>query len=227
MGRMQGGLPFIDKNQETKLCFPNSHFGKLKDDYLRGTIWTLFEGVAACSWAFKIIFSVKQVLYFYIYLIMMKKTIFNSYKLLEKAMISTYNQKLVDKKRFFSNNSTFSMNNPNLNPIKKKLETLSEKGKELQQEHEDLKSDKEMTKVHRLALVKKENNQTINQEEEDAISDIKENYLSYFDEALDESDPEVETSPEYKERKQLSQVVEYINEELKSNRDEMEKLKLQ
>lgn len=119
------------------------------------------------------------------------------------------------------------MNNPNLNQIKKKLDTIRKKREELQEEYEDLKSDKEMTRVHRLALVKKENNQTVDQEEENAISDIKENYSSYFDEPLSESDPEVETSPEYKERKQLNQVVEYINEELKSNRDEIEKLKLQ
>lgn len=118
------------------------------------------------------------------------------------------------------------MNNPNLNQIKK-LDTLREKRKKLQQEPEDLKSDKEMTKVHRLALVKKENNQTVNQEEEKAISDIKKNSFLYFDKALSESDPEVETSPEYKERKPLNQVVEHINEKLKSNRDEIEKLKLQ
>ena len=84
-----------------------------------------------------------------------------------------------------------------------------------------------MTKVHRLALVKKENNQTLDQIQKKAISDIKENYFTYFDEALEESDPEVETSPEYKERKPLNQVVKYINEELKSNGDKIEKLKLQ
>lgn len=134
----------------------------------------------------------------------------------------------INKKRFFSYNSAVSMNNdPNLNQIKKKLDTIKEKGKQLQEESDDLKSDREMTKVHRLALVKKENNQTVNEEENNAISDIKENYFSYFDEPLSESDPEVETSPEYKERKQLNQVVEYINQELKNNRNEMEKLKIQ
>ena len=52
-----------------------------------------------------------------------------------------------------------------------------------------------MTKLHRLTLVKKENNQTVDLEQENAISDIKENYFSYFDEPLEESDPGVETSP--------------------------------
>ena len=111
-----------------------------------------------------------------------------------------------------------------LDKLSKKLVDLRDERKSLHEERTNLKSHKDAANQHRLALVKKENNQEVNEEEEDAIKEVKENYSNFFDEEVEQSDPEVETSPEYKERKQVAEVIEYLSDELKSNAAATEKV---
>jgi hypothetical protein len=122
--------------------------------------------------------------------------------------------------RLFSSHSAFRTDKSQLEKINKELRYFLDKKEELDDEFNAFKSDKETTKLHRLALVKKEYNQPVSEKEENAISEIKANYSLFLEEQLEESDPEVETSPEYKERKQLADVAKLINEELATNRSE-------
>jgi len=122
--------------------------------------------------------------------------------------------------RLFSTYSPFRTDRSQLEKINKELRYFLDKKEDLDDEFNAFKSDKETTKVHRLALVKKEYNQPVSELEENAISEIKANYSLFFEEQLEELDPEVETSPEYKERKQLADLAKYINDELATNRNE-------
>ena len=127
-------------------------------------------------------------------------------------------------KRKFSQKSICAMNRPENQSLRRIINSLVEKRDELIGEHKDLKEDKETAKAHRLALVKKENNQALSEEETEAISETKRNYPDFFVEEVDKSDSEEETTPEYKERKQVSQVIEYLSEELKTNNVEIKKV---
>ena len=116
------------------------------------------------------------------------------------------------------------MNDPELESYRKKLKSLKDKGVELKKDYDDLSVDKETAKAHRLALVKKENNQTLTEKDTDAITFTKDNYPDFFEEEVEQSDPEVETTSEYKERKQVAQILEYLNEEINSNKNELKKV---
>ena len=128
------------------------------------------------------------------------------------------------QKRAFSINRPLNMEREELQRLSRKLVSLREKREKLKEEYTDLKLDKETANEHRLALVKKENQQAVTEEEENAIADIKESYPEFFDSDVEQSDPDEETSPEYKERKQVKQVIDYLSEELKSTKNEAAKI---
>lgn len=113
--------------------------------------------------------------------------------------------------------------NTQLNILGKKLTTLRERYEELKRDHDDLAADKEQAKLHRVALVKKENNQVLSQRELDAISNTKDNYPEFFDDS-EESEPEFETTPEYKERVQVASIMEYLNEELSTSSSQLKEV---
>mgnify|MGYP004507369549 CR=1 FL=1 len=136
-------------------------------------------------------------------------------------------KKMTIQKRFFSQHIAFGTNSEDLDRLAKSLAYLRDKREKLKEEHDDLKSDKEVANVHRLALVKKENQQAVTEEEENAISDMKLHYTDFFDSDVEQSDSQEETSPEYKERKQVAGVINYINEELKSNSNQAKKIATQ
>lgn len=123
--------------------------------------------------------------------------------------------------RHFSYSHSYYMDNPEIKRLSKELETLKRKHEELKLNYQDLKLDKEVANQHRLGLVKKENNQTVSEEEQNARSDIRETYTEFFEDDVEVSDPEMETSAEYKERKQVNQIIEYLNEEIKSSTNAM------
>ena len=87
-----------------------------------------------------------------------------------------------------------------------------------------MKYDEEVSRLHHLALVKRENNQTLNAREEEAMAITKIKYPTIFDTEVLESDPEVETSPEYKERKQVKDVIEHVREEITFNKNEINEI---
>lgn len=128
------------------------------------------------------------------------------------------------KKRPFSQSTVASADRLSVNTLSKRLNKLEEKIKEISEDYEGLLKERESAKLHRLALVKRENDQPLSEEDQEAIEEIKGNYSAFFEEEVEESDPEMETSPEYKERKQVNQVMEYLASEIKSNKNEIEKL---
>ncbi|RYE15580.1 MAG: hypothetical protein EOP34_02630 [Rickettsiales bacterium] len=123
------------------------------------------------------------------------------------------------------------MDNTDLENTKKILRKLENSSKQLKQikkeisdELNDLKYDEEVSRLHHLALVKRENNQTLDAREEEAMAITRIKYPTIFDTEVLESDPEVETSPEYKERKQVKDVIEHVREVITFNQKESEKI---
>ena len=134
-------------------------------------------------------------------------------------------------KRFFTQSCRLYMDNTDLENTKKILRKLENSSKELKQikkeisdELNELRYDEEVSRLHHLALVKRENNQTLNAREEEAMAITKIKYPTIFDTEVLESDPEVETSPEYKERKQVKDVIEHVREEITFNKNEINEI---
>lgn len=128
------------------------------------------------------------------------------------------------QKRSFSTNKFYFMNNPGLDNLKKKLVHLREVREGLKQEHEQYQEEKKSAKKHLVGLAKKENNQTLTDEEQQAMDNIKETFPEFFDEEDSTSEIESEShSPEFHERKQVYKLLKYLNQEIGSNSEAMKK----
>lgn len=133
---------------------------------------------------------------------------------------STFYEKYIWKK-YYSKTRTLCMDD-RIDQLKKRLNSSVRNIRNSQDELEHLKTDKEIAQLSRVALTKQENNQPITTEEQEALSEIKETFSTFFDEEMEESDPEMPTSPEYKDRKRVNDVVKYINEEIRAHKKQVQ-----
>lgn len=147
----------------------------------------------------------------------------NGTKAMQKNII---NKAVGLQKRSFSKTYCFYVSAEKMkkvNEILDKLDKSTDIKENLLVERDTLKEDKELANKCRLFLVRTENNTPVTAQEIIKMKQFKDNYPSFFDQPMEESDPEEETTPQYKERKQVAQVIEYINEELNTNKSEIEK----
>ena len=114
------------------------------------------------------------------------------------------------------------MENSDLETLNNTKQSLNNKRKRLEEDTGDLRLEKALANRHRLALVKKENGQEVSQEEENAISDMKEAFPETFETEVSDSDSGANRTAEYIERKQVGKFLKKLRKDLDKNQEKCE-----